>query len=336
MKEQAPIEALAIFKAMNKRVIAFNPAFVDLTGSITAALLMSQLLFWAEKMDYKEFYKTDKQIREETKLGKYELIQAKKIVSEFFDIQRKGSPARTYYKPKMEVILANLSSCLETRQQVVLKPDNQLSGNQITIIQENKQENTTKEPNTAAPTARGVEPKASTLNNDDLVALIDAFKPVNPTGYRNFFKNTSQRAALERLTAHMGVESLKAKIAFLDRHNKESGTWKIVSPTQLEERLSAMELFWQDKKNKLSGKSRLTIGVTAEGKTVARGTDGWIYRETGEPYDGEVYAKEDYDKKITQLKSERIAACGKCRDGWVSTGTGERLCSCIDGLCSIA
>lgn len=317
-------EALAIFEALNDRIIAFNPAYAKITGSLTAGILLSQLIYWARTKNYGEFYKTDKELKEETGMGKYELISAKKAVEKFFSIKRRGVPAKTYYQIKIDVILANLASCGKTRQLDGGKPDNKLRRNQTTITENTAQ--ITTDTNTAA------SPPAEAVCNEEMQELVDAFKPVNPTGYLKFFKNTTQRAALVRLAQHMGVKELKRKIEFLTKHNEETGTWKIFSPTQLEERLSAMESFWTERKNKLSAKPRLSAGRSPEGIAVVKTADGWQTREIGEAYIGDVISEEEYQQRRNALKTAAIAACGKCSSGWLTTATGERLCSCIENL----
>ena len=148
--------AKQLLKSFSPRIIAFNPIFVDLTGSITAGLLLSQYLWHAEMNDFEEFVMTDERIRRETKLGKYELIKAKQLLEPFVEIIRRGIPAKTYIKVSLDKIvdkLLQITSYLETRQlglnndlgekvgvsqeqtfgsQVIWKPDNLLSGFQIT------------------------------------------------------------------------------------------------------------------------------------------------------------------------------------------------------------
>jgi AMP phosphorylase len=59
-------QAFDIFDAFNERIIAYNVVYVRVTGSITAAVLLSQLVYWARTKRYEEFYKTDREIMEET------------------------------------------------------------------------------------------------------------------------------------------------------------------------------------------------------------------------------------------------------------------------------
>lgn len=87
------------FEALNERPIAFFPIYADITGTVNAALLLSQLMYWHTAMKGKEFYKTDDQIMQETRLGSKQLINAKAILEEkvLISIERKGVPAKSFY-----------------------------------------------------------------------------------------------------------------------------------------------------------------------------------------------------------------------------------------------
>ena len=88
----------AILIALNQRPIAYYPIYRQLTGSTTAGILLSQLMYWFSKGD--KFYKTDADIRSETLLTVDELKGAKKRIKKlsFIKITREGIPAKTYYE----------------------------------------------------------------------------------------------------------------------------------------------------------------------------------------------------------------------------------------------
>lgn len=88
----------SILKLLNQRPIAYYPIYREITGSTTAGILLSQLICWFSKKD--KFYKTDKEIIEETMLTKKELEAAKKKIKKlsFIKVTREGIPAKTYYK----------------------------------------------------------------------------------------------------------------------------------------------------------------------------------------------------------------------------------------------
>ena len=133
----------SLFDAMNERPIAFHRVYAQITGSVTAGLLLSQLMYWSKAMNDKEFYKTDKELCDELCFGKYELRGAKKKIEPFVKITRKGTPAKTWYKVNKASVLRVITSCGKTRQLVVGKPDNKLLENQTTYYTENNTENKT-------------------------------------------------------------------------------------------------------------------------------------------------------------------------------------------------
>ena len=87
-----------ILRLLNKRPIAYYPIYREITGSTTAGILLSQLMYWFSKKD--KFYKTDKEIMNETMLTKKELELAKKRIKKlnFIKVTREGIPSKTYYE----------------------------------------------------------------------------------------------------------------------------------------------------------------------------------------------------------------------------------------------
>ncbi len=87
-----------ILRLLNERQIAYYPIYKELTGSTPGGVVLSQLMYWFAKKD--KFYKTDKEIIKETKIGVGELKSVKKQLKalEFLEITREGVPAKTYYK----------------------------------------------------------------------------------------------------------------------------------------------------------------------------------------------------------------------------------------------
>jgi len=87
-----------ILQALNERPIAYYPAYRKITGSTTAAIYLSQVMYWFSKKD--KFFKTDAEIMEETLLTRKEIENAKKLIKklDFITITREGIPAKTYYE----------------------------------------------------------------------------------------------------------------------------------------------------------------------------------------------------------------------------------------------
>ncbi|AKT91088.1 hypothetical protein CUREO_1244 [Campylobacter ureolyticus RIGS 9880] len=89
---------MSILKELNQRPIAYYPLYAKLTGSTTAGILLSQLMYWFSKKD--KVFKTDIEILEETMLTTNELRGAKLKLKKasFIKITREGTPARTFYQ----------------------------------------------------------------------------------------------------------------------------------------------------------------------------------------------------------------------------------------------
>lgn len=87
-------------KLLNSRPIAVYPVYIDITGSVTAGLLLSQVMYWFGANDSTKYYKTDDELMSETKLSVNELRTAKIALKElpFLTITREGIPAKTFYE----------------------------------------------------------------------------------------------------------------------------------------------------------------------------------------------------------------------------------------------
>jgi len=109
----------AILQQLNQRPIAYYPIYRQLTGSTTAGILLSQMMYWFSKKD--KFFKTDSELMEETMLSERELKTAKIVLKKlnFLTITREGIPAKTYYHIDWQLYENSIqASSDETSQQV--------------------------------------------------------------------------------------------------------------------------------------------------------------------------------------------------------------------------
>lgn len=88
----------SLLQRLHQRPISYYPIYRDITNSSTAAILLSQLMFWFSYKD--KFYKTDLEFKTETRLTDNELRSAKKAIKNlsFIKVAREGIPAKTYYE----------------------------------------------------------------------------------------------------------------------------------------------------------------------------------------------------------------------------------------------
>ncbi|WP_421287573.1 helix-turn-helix domain-containing protein [Aeromonas veronii] len=100
------------------RPIAFHRPFVAITGSVTAALFLSQALYWAKRCKEHEdgcswFYKTQADWEEETGLTRYEQEGARKALRNLGVLKEKrvGLPAQLYFSIDLVALEAALNAC---------------------------------------------------------------------------------------------------------------------------------------------------------------------------------------------------------------------------------
>ena len=90
----------AFLREINARQVAFVPLYAKYTGSITAGLLLSQLMFYFSSLKKDKIFKTNAAIMDDTMLSENELRSAKKTIKkcEFLTIKKEGLPGRTFYE----------------------------------------------------------------------------------------------------------------------------------------------------------------------------------------------------------------------------------------------
>ncbi|MFL3314863.1 hypothetical protein [Enterobacter asburiae] len=92
------------FLQLVDRPITFQRSFVRLGVGITGALLLSQIVYWQNRMEGNWFYKTQTDLEEETGLTRYEQEGArKKLVScGVLEEAKRGIPAKLYFRVNQE------------------------------------------------------------------------------------------------------------------------------------------------------------------------------------------------------------------------------------------
>jgi len=100
---------MIVLKELLRRPIAFHRVFVDIAGSVNAALFLSQACYWSEITDWDWFYKTQQEWEKETGLTRHEQDAARRKLMQLELIQeaRRGVPARMFYRVN-GAILADL------------------------------------------------------------------------------------------------------------------------------------------------------------------------------------------------------------------------------------
>lgn len=92
------------FLQLVDRPIAFQRSFVRLGVGITGALLLSQIVYWQNRMEGQWFYKTQAELEEETGLTRYEQEGARKklVTCGVLEEAKRGIPAKLYFRVNQE------------------------------------------------------------------------------------------------------------------------------------------------------------------------------------------------------------------------------------------
>lgn len=155
------------------RPIAFHRCFVTLTGSITAALMLSQALYWQQrtKDDAGWWYKTRDEWIEETGMSRREQEGARKRLKELVILheQLRGVPATLWYRVDeirlLELLAKPAEKAASDPVPVGTKPPNWMGENVPTRRAKTAQLDGTKPPNMLArfaPTFKGTETTTET------------------------------------------------------------------------------------------------------------------------------------------------------------------------------
>jgi hypothetical protein len=192
------------------RPIAYHRCFVTLTGSVTAAVLLSQAVYWSRRTGANDgwFWKTVDEWEEETGLSRYEQETARKILGRitplFWEEAKRGIPRRTWYRldlEQLEVCLQNLRT--STRENPVLDRDKtpNRAGEKPRAISENTPETTT-----IPPLGGGVEvpfPSRAAIRerlSRHQSVILEALREILPT-----YRRSSKLEDLAEIAQELGA-----------------------------------------------------------------------------------------------------------------------------------
>lgn len=97
--------------AGQSNILTVPVAFIRYTGTLEAALLLSQILYWSDKKEGGWFYKTHKEWEEELALSKYEARKATKLLIDKGILETRvkkvnGTPTLHYHLKEAEFSLS--------------------------------------------------------------------------------------------------------------------------------------------------------------------------------------------------------------------------------------
>jgi hypothetical protein len=121
---------------LSERPISFYPVLRKISGSIPSALLLQQLLYWWDKKDGEELYKTIEDIERETSLSRDEQSTAiKRLKSKgFISVKLMGVPAKRHFVVDVDMVEKAVIQFAATPQTSLRQPRKQDSGNPANLL----------------------------------------------------------------------------------------------------------------------------------------------------------------------------------------------------------
>ncbi len=143
------IMTITDLKKLLDRPIAFHRPFVTITGSVNAALMLSQGMYWSSRTSDKDgwFYKTSSEWQEETGMTRREQDTARKYLKNtgFWEEDLRGIPATMYYRIDYEKLMGSMSK--SAKLDAPTQPKQAAQDSQTTLYStETTAETTTTEP----------------------------------------------------------------------------------------------------------------------------------------------------------------------------------------------
>lgn len=147
------------------RPIAYHRVFVTLTGSVKAAILLSQAVYWQKRAKQKDgwWYKTTEEWEEETGLTRREQETARRDCEKYLQTDLRDSPARLYWKVDEETLSKDLLQFGGKRQ-------TEIGENRQTSLHDSAKPVSTKTPNIKRNAETTTE--ITTEINDEALAQI--------------------------------------------------------------------------------------------------------------------------------------------------------------------
>lgn len=198
-------ELLELIRFMNQKPIAFNKHYVDLGCGINGALMLSQLVYWADKAKDPNgwIYKTGKEWTEETGLNRREQDTARKNLRELGLIEehKHGVPCKIHYKINQDELYRKLLESAQKRQTECTERTNCMHKS-AKLNAQNSQTNT----------ESTAESTAETLKDIRVIEIFDFWKTVFNKSNRVKLDKLREGKINARLAEGFSVEQIKIAI----------------------------------------------------------------------------------------------------------------------------
>lgn len=253
MKNKSNNAAYALLK---RRPIAVNPALIKLTGSHTAAMFLSQAIYWEETMG-REYYKTNEDWQKELYMSEQVFTTARKKASKYISVVKKGLPARNFYKIDWDALLealdtlgigvsSQLGNSHYQSPQKVGSLDDIESGVTIT-------ETTTKTNTKINNIAKAIGETPVEYGNPEINEMFDYWHKV--IGYSIQSKRQANRNACSNMIKKHGINGVKELIDGLSLAQNERFAPNIADFCSLQSKMNEL-ILWAKKKGTTNATAR--------------------------------------------------------------------------------
>lgn len=253
MKNKSNNAAYALLK---RRPIAVNPALIKLTGSHTAAMFLSQAIYWEETMG-REYYKTNEDWQKELYMSEQVFTTARKKASKYISVVKKGLPARNFYKIDWDALLealdtlgigvsSQLGNSHHQSPQKVGSLDDIESGVTIT-------ETTTKTNTKINNIAKAIGETPVEYGNPEINEMFDYWHKV--IGYSIQSKRQANRNACSNMIKKHGITGVRSLIDGLSLAQNERFAPNIADFCSLQSKMNEL-ILWAKKKGTTNATAR--------------------------------------------------------------------------------
>src|SRR3990172_5324235 len=159
------------------RPIAYHRVFVTLTGSVKAAILLSQAMYWQKRARQADgwWYKTAEEWQEETGLPRHEQDTARRDAEKYLKTDLRDAPARLYWHVDEDTLF---SALFAENGQSSLTKSGKLDSRKASTIKRNA-ETTTETTDIDSEIFKALEELTGGLNTNT-PRFVDAWKEKHP------------------------------------------------------------------------------------------------------------------------------------------------------------
>ena len=178
--------------------IAFHRCFVPLTGSVNAALMLSQAMYWQKRNeDGVWWFQTQEKWADETGLSRREQETARRALRNlpFWKEELRGLPGKLHFFLDLELLLEIVTvGKTSLHKQAILHSTNQPYSDGGTSHTSSKVKESNEETYLSPPSAENENPDSESTNSKESLALAI---------YKSYPKKVSKKAALKAIIKAM-------------------------------------------------------------------------------------------------------------------------------------